>query len=275
MALSVLENCEFVNSENASVTVEGSPTSDKNWACKHLSAAAKSRTMLYTASDSSLSGTTDYSPTGLPAANMRTYEILANGDQSHSHTQLKSQILEDNTNEKENELNGNFYIGKDGEAMTLDTDFSDSELSTVSENEDDDQSAYKLSYHSHGLSHILAKSIHCRPHANGLLALQSDMALRSLQQELQRDKELQSIANSIQGCLVWKCLFRDGKGGVFICSQGQARLEGCIFRDLTYAVRCIQNSKVSCLNFRLVVQHLRCQVEWLYLVHERPLLGYF
>ncbi|XP_056374286.1 F-box only protein 10 [Hyla sarda] len=247
VALSVLENCEFVNSENASVTVEGSPTSDKNWACKHLSSSTKSRTLLYTASEPSLSGNTDLSATGLPSANMRTCEILVNGDQSHSHPQSKSQIAEDNTTDKENELNGNFYMGKDGEATTLDTDYSDSELSTVSENEDDDQSVYKLSYHSHGLSHMLAKSIHCRPQTNGLLALQSDMALKSLQQELQRDKELQSVANSIQGCLVWKCLFRDGKGGVFICSQGQARLEGCIFRDLTYAVRCIQNSKIVML----------------------------
>ncbi|XP_073507973.1 F-box only protein 10 isoform X2 [Phyllobates terribilis] len=247
VALSVLEKCEFVNSENASVTVEGSPTSDKNWACKHLSASAKSRAMLYMASESSLPGNTDYSAVGSPGAKMRTCEILVNGDQSHSHPQSKSQILEDHTNDKENELNGNFYMGKDGEAMTLDTDYSDSELSTISENEDDDQSLYKLSYHSHGLSHMLAKSLHCRPQTNGLLALQNDMALKSLHQELQKDKELQTIANSVQGCLVWKCLFRDGKGGIFICSQGQARLEGCIFRDLTYAVRCIQNSKIVML----------------------------
>lgn len=247
MALSVLENCEFVNSENASVTVEGSPTSDKNWACKHLSAFAKSRTMLYSSSDASLGSADnmDYLANGSPGGNLRTCEIIVKEDQSHLLPHSKSQVLD----EKKKELNGNFYMGKEGEAMTLDTDYSDSELSTVSENEDDNPSVYKLSYHSHGLSDMLSKSILCRPQSNGLLTLQSDMALKSLQQELQRDKELQNFASTIQGCLVRKCLFRDGKGGVFICSQGQARLEGCIFRDLTYAVRCIQNSKVSHLNF--------------------------
>lgn len=248
MALSVLENCEFVNSENASVTVEGSPTSDKNWACKHLSAFAKSRTMLYSSSDASLGSADnmDYLANGSPGGNLRTCEIIVKEDQSHLLPHSKSQVLD----EKEKELNGNFYMGKEGEAMTLDTDYSDSEVSTVSENEDDNPSVYKLSYRSHGLSDMLSKSILSRPQSNGLLTLQSDMALKSLQQELQRDKELQNFVSTIQGCLVRKCLFRDGKGGVFICSQGQARLEGCIFRDLTYAVRCIQNSKVSHLNFK-------------------------
>ncbi|KAM5194702.1 F-box only protein 10 [Mantella aurantiaca] len=245
VALSVLENCEFVNSENASVTVEGSPTSDKNWACKHLSAFAKSRTMLYSASEASVGSADniDHLSNRSPGENIRTCEIIVNGDQSHLLPHSKSQVLD----EKESELNGNFYVGKEGEAMTLDTDYSDSELSTVSENEDDNPSVYKLSYHSHGLSDMLSRSILCRPQSSGLLTLQSDMALKSLQQELQRDKELQNFASTIQGCLVRKCLFRDGKGGVFICSQGQARLEGCIFRDLTYAVRCIQNSKVVML----------------------------
>ncbi|OCU00750.1 F-box only protein 10 [Xenopus laevis] len=234
VALSVLENCEFVSSENASVTVEGSPTSDKNWACKHLSAFAKSRNILFNAPEASHcgSGSTDYFGNGSSGVHLRTCEIMVNSDKA---------------SDKENEINGNIYRGKEEEAITLDTEYSDSDVSTVSENEDDEQSVYKLSYHSHGLSHMLAKSIKCRPQNNGLLTLQSDMSLKSFQHELQRDKELQTLVNTIQGCLIRKCLFRDGKGGVFICSQGQARLEGSIFRDLTYAVRCIQNSKVIML----------------------------
>ncbi|XP_053321806.1 F-box only protein 10 [Spea bombifrons] len=246
VALCVLENCEFVSSENASVTVEGSPTSEKNWACKHLSVFAKSKSVLFNAPETSLCRTdnsTDCLNNGSSGANIRTCEILVNGDQSHLFPLAKSQLQD----EKENDIRGNFYTRKEGGAMTIDTDYSDSELSTVSDNEDDDQSVYKLSYHSHGLSHILAKSIQSKPQTNGLLALQRDLALKSLQHELQRDKELQTIVSTVQGCLIRKCLFRDGKGGVFICSQGQARLEGSIFRDLTYAVRCIQNSKVIML----------------------------
>eukprot|EP00079_Xenopus_tropicalis_P019173 XP_012808590.1 PREDICTED: F-box only protein 10 isoform X2 [Xenopus tropicalis] len=247
VALSVLENCEFVSSENASVTVEGSPTSDKNWACKHLSACAKSRNILFNASEASHCGpgSTDYFGNGLSGVHLRTCEIMVNSDQSYLLSHAKSQLLGDKASDKENEINGNIYRCKEEEAMTLDTDYSDSDVSTISENEDDEQSVYKLSYHSHGLSHMLAKSIHCRPQTNRLLTLQGDMSLKSLQHELQRDKELQTLVNTIQGCLIRKCLFRDGKGGVFICSQGQARLEGSIFRDLTYAVRCIQNSKCN------------------------------
>ncbi|XP_068129187.1 F-box only protein 10-like [Hyperolius riggenbachi] len=245
VAVSVVENCEFVNSDNASVTVEGSPTCEKNWSCKHLSAFAKSSTMLCSASEATLgnTGSTDHVANGSLGRNLRTCEIIVNGDQNQLLSHSKPQILDD----KETELNCNFYMGKEGEAMTLETDYSDSELSTISENEDDDQSVYKLSYQSHGLSDMLTKSILFKPQTSGLLTLQSDMALKSLQQELQKDKELQHIASTIQGCLVRKCLFRDGKGGVFICSQGQARLEGCIFRNLTYAVRCIQNSNVVML----------------------------
>ncbi|XP_078532367.1 F-box only protein 10 [Lissotriton helveticus] len=248
VALCVLENCEFIGSENASVTVEGLPTSDKNWACKHLATLAKSRSVLSNAQEPALCNQLSQDALGGPPANqMRTCEIVVHGDPSNLAPVSKSQPLGEHTCEKDNEVNRNLCPNKEKEALTLDTDYSDSELSTASENEDDEQSVYKLSYQSHGLSHMLAKSIECRPQTNGLLALQNDLELKSLQQEMQRDKEAQTLANTLQGCLVRKCLFRDGKGGVFICSQGQARLEGCIFRDLTYAVRCIQNSKIVML----------------------------
>ena len=76
------------------------------------------------------------------------------------------------------------------------------------------------------------------------IQLPSCLVLNSLQQELQKDREAMALASSVQGCLIRKCLFRDGKGGVFVCSYGRAKMEGNIFRNLTYAVRCIHNSKV-------------------------------
>ncbi|KAM9137622.1 F-box only protein 10 isoform 2-T2 [Pangshura tecta] len=247
VALGVLENCEFTGSENASVTVEGIPSSERNWACKHLTTLAKSHCVLQ-ASDPALCNVSKWGGWGgPPARNIRTCKIMVGGDQSNLHPASKTQLVLEKAGEKEAEVNGRLYPAKEGEAMTLETESSDSELSTSSENEDDDWSMYKLSYRAHGLSHMLSQVIHSRPQTSGLTALQKDLELKTLQQELQRDKEAQSLASSLQGCLIRKCLFRDGKGGVFVCSQGRAKLEGSVFRELTYAVRCIQNSKIIML----------------------------
>ncbi|XP_064415315.1 F-box only protein 10 [Latimeria chalumnae] len=246
VALSIIESCEFVGSENASVTVEGCMTSDKNWAYKHLAVIAKSKSSL-TAQDQALSGSND--PEN-QSGGLRTCEIVVNGSKKDSQPASESQDLLQKNSEQENLDNGIVYMTKnplEGEVLTLETDYSDSEPSTCSENEDDDQSVYKLSYQSHSLSHMLARTNQLRPQKDGIMILQNDLQLKSLQQELQRDKEAQFLSSTVQGCLIRKCLFRDGKGGIFVCSQGQARLEGSIFRNLTYAVRCIQNAKIIML----------------------------
>ncbi|KAJ7335236.1 hypothetical protein JRQ81_013177 [Phrynocephalus forsythii] len=142
---------------------------------------------------------------------------------------------------------GNLATTEKEEAVTVDTDSSESELSMSSDNEDDDESICKLPYQAHRLSHMLAKVIDGKPQTSGLATLPNDYELKTLPQELQKDKEAQSLANAMQGCLIRKCLFRDGKGGIFVCSQGQARVEGSIFRYLTYAMRCAENSKIVML----------------------------
>ncbi|XP_043403196.1 F-box only protein 10 isoform X5 [Chelonia mydas] len=248
VALGVLENCEFTGSENASVTIEGIPSSERNWACKHLTTLAKSHCVFLQASDPALCNASKRGGWGgPPVRSLRTCEIVVGGDQNNLLPASKTQLVLEKAGEREAEVNGKLYTAKEGDAMTLETDSSDGELSTSSENEDDDRSMYKLSYRAHGLSHMLAHVIHSRPQTSGLTALQRDLELKTLQQELQRDKEAQSLASSLQGCLIRKCLFRDGKGGVFVCSQGRAKLEGSVFRELTYAVRCIQNSKIIML----------------------------
>ncbi|XP_053144820.1 F-box only protein 10 isoform X2 [Hemicordylus capensis] len=243
VAVSLLENCEFAGSENASVTVEGSPSLDRNWACKHLTMLAKSRSVLLHASEAPLCDISKFENRGhLPMRNVRTCEIVVDGDPSNLFSAAHTQAVLERGGEKENEVTGNLVTAHKEEALTMDSDSSDSELSLSSE--EDEDSMYKLPYQAHSLSHMLAKVIHSRPQTNGLTALQSDYELKTLHQEMQKDKEAQSLANNMQGCLIQKCLFRDGKGGVFVCSQGHARVEGSIFRDLTYAVRCIQNSKI-------------------------------
>lgn len=220
---------------------------DRNWACKHLTILAKSRSVLLQTPEPPFCNMSKHESQGhLPVGSMRTCEIVVGEEPGHllfSSSQTEAMLKR--ACEKENDLSGNLTAAPKDEAMTLDTDTSDSELSMSSENEEELESTYRLPYQAHSLSHLLAKVIHNRPQANGLTALQNDYELKSLPQEMQKDKEVQALANLVQGCLVRKCLFRDGKGGIFVCSQGQARAEGSIFRDLTYAVRCIQNSKVQ------------------------------
>lgn len=105
---------------------------------------------------------------------------------------------------------------------------------------------YKIPCDNHGLSHLL------KPRPDGSLPLASSPdpppvtpEPLTLQQELERDPEAQMLAASSLGCILRRCLFREGKGGVHLSNYGQARLEGNVFRGLNYAVRCIQNSTVN------------------------------
>ncbi|XP_040434727.1 F-box only protein 10-like [Falco naumanni] len=241
VALCVLENCEFIGSENASVIVEGYPSSDRNWACKHLAMLAKS----------CAASVWEPSPAGCPVAKqdgwgesllepVRMCEIVIGEERSSFISTVGAQALLGSAQE-DTEFRENLQAAKEEEYLALDSNSSDSDLS--SDDEEDARAAYKLPYQAHSLSHTLADVTDSRLQSDRLHALQTDLKLKSLQQELQQDKEAQSLASSLQGCIIRQCLFRDGKGGILIYSRGQAKLEGSIFRHLTYAVRCIQNSK--------------------------------
>ncbi|XP_009874986.1 PREDICTED: F-box only protein 10, partial [Apaloderma vittatum] len=249
VALCVLENCEFTGSENASVTVEGCPSSDRNWACKHLAMLAKSCAVSVCEPDAA----------GCPAAkqdgwresllaSVRSCEIVVGEERSSLLSPAAAEALLGAAQE-DTEFGENLQAAKEEEEEeeypALSSNSSDSDLG--SDDEEEAQAVYKLPCPAHGLSHTLADIMDSRLQSNRLHTLQRDLKLKSLQQELQQDKEAQSLANSLQGCVIRQCLFRDGKGGIFIYSRGEAKLEGSIFRDLTYAVRCVQNSKVTML----------------------------
>uniref|UniRef100_A0A8C0BKF5 F-box protein 10 n=1 Tax=Buteo japonicus TaxID=224669 RepID=A0A8C0BKF5_9AVES len=246
VALCILENCEFTGSENASVTVEGCPSSDRNWACKHLAALAKSCAASVREPDPAVCPVAKRDGSGeLLLGPVRTCEIVVGEERSSLLSAAGAQDLLGSAQE-DSEFGENLQAAKEEEEYpVLDSDSSDSDLH--SDDEEDAQAMYKLPYQGHSLSHTLADIMDSRLQSNRLHALQKDLELKSLQQELQQDKEAQSLANSLQGCIIRQCLFRDGKGGIFIYSRGQAKLEESIFRDLTYAVRCIQNSKVIML----------------------------
>uniref|UniRef100_G3WUF1 F-box only protein 10 n=2 Tax=Sarcophilus harrisii TaxID=9305 RepID=G3WUF1_SARHA len=248
VALCVLENCEFVGSEIASVTVEGHPSSDRNWAYKHLMGLVKSFSALSNTQDSTPLNPSNQETLGhLPTQNLRTCEIVIGEDQNNLLPPSRSPQACEKDFQKDNEIKRDLCSARDWKGIDPDPDSNDSSQSSGSENEPEDQFVYKVSHQAPSLSHTLARSLLGQPQTTRLSNLQNGLELKTLHQELQRDSEAQSLASSLQGCLIRKCLFRDGKGGVFVCSQGRAKMEGNIFRDLVYAVRCVQNSKIIML----------------------------
>ncbi|XP_047555343.1 F-box only protein 10 isoform X2 [Lutra lutra] len=236
--LCVLENCEFVGSENNSVTVEGHPSADKNWAYKYLVGLIKSSPSVLPTEDSDSLMSLDLESRD-QAWSPRTCDIVIEGSQSPTSPASTSPKPGSKAGSQEAE------VGSDGERVAQTPDSSDGGLSPSGEDEDEDQLTYRLSYQVQGPRPVLGGSFLGPPLPGASIQLPSCLVLNSLQQELQKDKEAMALASSVQGCLIRKCLFRDGKGGVFVCSYGRAKMEGNVFRNLTYAVRCIHNSKCN------------------------------
>ncbi|XP_032490688.1 F-box only protein 10 isoform X1 [Phocoena sinus] len=240
--LCVLENCEFVGSENNSVTVEGHPSSENNWAYTHLLGLIRSSPSVLPTEDSLMSLDLESRD---QAWSPRTCGIVIEGSQSPTSPATGSPKA--GSQEAE--------VGSDGEGVARTPDSSDGGLSPSGEDEDEDQLTYRLSYQVQGPRPVLGGSFLGPPLPGASIQLPSCLVLNSLHQELQKDREAMALASSVQGCLIRKCLFRDGKGGVFVCSYGRAKMEGNIFRNLTYAVRCIHNSKIIML--RNHIHHCR------------------
>ncbi|XP_048827793.1 F-box only protein 10 [Brienomyrus brachyistius] len=222
VALSLLDSCDFSGSDGASVTVDGPPVSDRNWAFRHLAALARACTA------GGEPGGGDSQPCSRPvAAAPSLCQKEAGWDSGRRSGRGKEEAL--------------------GEGTVIEDDCSESEPSDEEEVEERDggdsapyRPAYRLAHSSHGLSHLLGRA----PHS---LSSPAPPGLSTLQQELQEDGEARALVTSVQGCLLRGCLFRDGKGGVLVCNHGHARLEANVFRTLTYAVRCIQNAKIVML----------------------------
>lgn len=234
IVLSLFDSCDFSGSDTASVTVEGPPVSERSWACKHLAALAR------TLPSCSASRNDNSPPSGLlagstgghqpPGTNVKNEHVTIEDWQRRTGVDAVCQgtVIEDcwsdgdrSEGEEQNQDGG----GTKNTPFTLD---------------------YKIPCDHHGLSHLL------KPRPDGSLPLASSPNPPSvtpepltLQQELDRDPEAQMLAASTFGCILRRCLFREGKGGVHLSNYGQARLEGNVFRGLNYAVRCIQNSTVN------------------------------
>lgn len=237
VVLSLLDSCDFSGSDTASVTVEGPPVSERNWACKHLAALARTFPSCGVSGyNSTLKGPEAGSTGGPqpPAANVKKEHVSIEDWKKRTGVDAlcKGTVIEDGWSdgehsEGEGENHDGEGINNTKKQLTLD---------------------YKIPCDHHGLSHFL------KPRPDGSLSLASSPDPPSvapepltLQQELDRDPEAHMLAVSTLGCILRRCLFRDGKGGVHLSNYGQARLEENVFRGLNFAVRCIQNSTIVML----------------------------
>ncbi|KAM4584215.1 F-box only protein 10 isoform 2-T2 [Odontesthes bonariensis] len=233
VVLSLLDSCDFSGSDTASVTVEGPPVSERNWACKHLAALART---FPSGSCSSPKGPRA-SSTGEPDpphgnvkkehVSMEDWKRRTGGDSGCQGTFIEDGWSDGEHSEREEENRDGETNDNTKKQFTLD---------------------YKIPCDHHSLSHLL------KLRADGSLPLASSSDPPSatpepltLQQEFERDPGALILGTSTLGCILRRCLFRDGKGGVHLSNYGQARLEDNIFRGLNYAVRCIQNSTIVML----------------------------
>ncbi|KAM6940539.1 F-box only protein 10 [Xenentodon cancila] len=231
VALSLFDSCDFSGSDTASVTVEGPSVSERNWACKYLAALARTFPPGFSSSPNSpqASSTGEQHPSSRNVrkdhVNTEDWKRRTGGDTVCHGTVIEDGWSDGDRSEEEDE-------NRDG---TNDT----KKIFTL---------VYKIPCDHHGLSHLL------KPQTDGSLPPASSPTPPSatpepltFQQELDRDPEAQILAVSTLGCILRRCLFRDGKGGVHLSNYGQARLEENVFRGLNYAVRCIQNSTIVML----------------------------
>lgn len=216
------------------MTVEGPPVSERNWACKHLTALTRTFPFYGTSGKSPPVRFSDrpngaHRPSGASAKNKH-----GNVDdwlhQSGVGAVCQGTVIEDCWSEEE---------GSDQEEENPEGGGRDNAKNPLNQR-------YKIPCDNHGLAHLLqSRKDGSLPAGSSRGPTPAAPELLTLRQELDRDPEAQMLAASTLGCIVRRCLFRDGKGGVHLSNYGQARLEGNTFRDLNFAVRCIQNSTVN------------------------------
>lgn len=65
------------------------------------------------------------------------------------------------------------------------------------------------------------------------------------------DAQTKVLLKAIQGVVIRNIKVTGGKGGVTLCRMGQAWIENSTFSNLSYGIRCLQNSKCVVLNNKI------------------------
>lgn len=231
VAFSLMDSCEFSGSDSASVTVEGPPVSERNWACKHLAALVK---------------TMATNPTTITSAD----NIIGNGQSAGNPLRVPGPI--ETWTSQHIDKGGGVTRGGEGEFVGSGTVEENCWLDVDPRKEDEAEEengaikkakpAQMLSYEAHGLTQLWDRGQRKAMEPEG-----EEPGLRSLCEELQMDAYAQEFLTLVNGCMLRHCLLRDGKGGVHMCNQAHARLEANVFTRLHYAIRCIQNAKMVML----------------------------
>lgn len=231
------------------MTVEGPPVSERNWACKHLTALARTFPSYRTP------GNNSSPPADLLVRSSGGHQPPG-GNVKNEHVSMEGWLHKTGVGAV---CQGTVIEDCWSEAECSDREEENPEGGGVDDAKNQRNQHYRIPCDNHGLSHLL------KPQKDGSLPAGSSLdptpvapELLTLQQELDRDPEAQMLAASTLGCIVRRCLFREGKGGVHLSNYGRARLEGNIFRGLNYAVRCIQNSTVKRITLVFTQAALEC-----------------
>ncbi len=223
-----MDSCEFSGGDSSSVTVEGAPVSERNWAFKHLVALAKTFTMM-----TSNNGSTEIS-------NQGGKDSVCAG--SHVNTPLEGVNTMEDWNKQEVDWEANWAKQKGGDSLLSSQDGTmieedGMETSSESSEEDDEQAGekntgLKLSYDQHGLAHLSKADT---PDSSAF------PALLSLSAELQRDAEARDLAASIQAACC----------GTVCCAMEKVVCTCAIMVKLDWRPMCSEGSTMQCAASRM------------------------
>ncbi|CAM9188177.1 unnamed protein product, partial [Lampetra planeri] len=250
VALAAVENCEFSGSEGASLTVEGFPSTDHNWAYEHLAASLRADLLAQSC--------------GLLEADTALDWLNLGFDKKSESAQSDKTAGQETAREPRITARGaRRWGGWEDAAGTSAT-----RVRTVCQGLH--MRAFQTPSHQRPTASAmvkLRKKKQCSFQAGvcvragrgnkwaGASLSMEEVGPRSLEEELRTEKEARLLVRLILGCVVQRCLFRDGRGGVLSSTHAHVRLQHNTFRHLHQAIRCLQDAKV--LVFRNEIHHCR------------------
>ena len=82
-------------------------------------------------------------------------------------------------------------------------------------------------------------------------SLKTDKSSRTNEEDAVLDAQAKYLLKATQGVIISNVKISNGRGGLTICRMGQAWIENSTFHNLSYGVRCLQNSKCVLLNNKI------------------------